>query len=438
MRVIGNRSTPRKTRATGSWVKRVTAMLGMTLPFALAAAAVAQDGPARHLTFGIDQRLEVGSNPSLEIPAEESTAFSTTRLSFGFVSETAVDRLALTGSGVLRLGDGANTSSSGFAFDDRRLGLSYVRSAATGELGLNASLREADIRFLRPLEDFLNADTAEIELPEDLEDLEGDGTRRSTALSGSLRLGDQSRVGVTLRAGLSRIDYADTTAAGLADSERRSYGADFRLTLDNSTTATLGLSHQDFTSGSTTGTRRTDTLSLGVNREFINGSGSVILSVTDKPDNIRTTNLSFGRGFETASSSFAFTLGLTDGNGSNDVIGSLRYAQEFERGSVNLRASRSVTTSSDDTDRLSTLVAAGYTHEIGPNSNLGINATWSETRTPATDAATTNSTIGITYSHALTEDWALNTGITHRTRDTSTTPTARSNTLFVGLSRSWN
>lgn len=438
MKAIGSRNTLCKAGMTGASGRRITNSLGVALSLVVAAAAGAQDGPTRQLTFGIDQRLETSSNQALETPSKGSTSLSTTRLSFGFLSETAVDRFAVTGSGTLRIGDGPGVDSNGFTFDDRRLGLSYSHTAAIGEVQLNASLRDANIRFLRPLEDFLNADTGEIELPEDLEDLEGDGTRRSTALSGSLRLGDQSRLGVTLRAGLSRIDYANTTAAGLADSERLSYGADFRLTLNDVTTATLGLSHQDFTSDSTVGTRRTNTLSLGVSREFVNGAGNITLSVADKPGNIRTTNLSFGRSFETADSSFAFTLGVSGGNGNTDMIGSVRYARELARGSVNLRISRGVTTSSDDTDRLSTLISAGYTHEIGPNSTLGLTASWAESLTPATNAATTNSTVGITYSQALTEDWALNTGITHRSRDTSTAPAADSNTLFIGLSRSWN
>lgn len=436
MTPTGSRPAHRKAPASLARVKRVTAALGVTLPLALAAGALAQDGPARHLSFGIDQRLESSTNQSLTTPAEGTTTLSTTRLSFGLTSETAVDRIALSASGVIRAGSGPGLDGNGTTFDDRRVGLRYTHSAATGEIGLDASLRDDNIRFLRPLEDFLNPDTGEIELPEDLETLEGNGTRRSTAVAGRLRFGDQARLGVTLRASLSQIDYIGA-AAGLADSERLSYGADFRFSINDVTSATLGLTRQDFTSDAAPGTRTTDTLSLGVSREFVNGSGSVSLSIADKPGAIRTTSLSFGRNYETQDSTFGFSLGASRTAGNSNLTGTLRYSRELPSGAVNLSLSRGVSTSSDDTDRLVTLLSAGYSHEINQNSKLGLTATWSESRQPGGGGSSTNGALGLTYSHALTEDWSLNTGLTHRTRDTATSPAATSNTVFIGLSRRW-
>ncbi|MFN3847641.1 MAG: hypothetical protein ACK4RZ_17740, partial [Paracoccaceae bacterium] len=180
------------------------------------------------------------------------------------------------------------------------------------------------------------------------------------------------------------------------------------------------------------------TLSLGLNREFVNGGGSVALSVADKPGGIRTTSLSFGRSYETQTSTFGFTVGASRTAGNSNLTGTLRYSRELPTGAINLRFSRGVSTSSDDTDRLVTLLSAGYSHEINDSSKLGVTATWSESRQPGGGGSSTNGSLGLTYSHALTEDWSLNTGLTHRSRDTATSPSATSNTVFIGLSRSWD
>ncbi|MFN3847720.1 MAG: hypothetical protein ACK4RZ_18165, partial [Paracoccaceae bacterium] len=157
-----------------------------------------------------------------------------------------------------------------------------------------------------------------------------------------------------------------------------------------------------------------------------------------RPDTSRITGLSFGRNYELPDSTFGFTLGTSRTAGNNSLTGTLRYSRELPSGAINLAVSRAVTTGSDDTNRLVTLLSAGYSHEINANSKLGLTATWSESRQPATATSTTNSALGLTYSHALTEDWSLNTGLSRRSRTTTASPSASSNTVFIGLSRRWD
>ncbi|MFN4352944.1 MAG: hypothetical protein ACK4F6_19275, partial [Hylemonella sp.] len=123
MTPTGSRPAHRKAPASPGRIRRGVALLAITLPLALAAGAFAQDGPARHLSFGIDQRFEASRNQSLRTPAEGTTTLSSTRLTFGLVSETTADRIALSASGVIRAGNGPGFDGNGIDFDDRSLGL---------------------------------------------------------------------------------------------------------------------------------------------------------------------------------------------------------------------------------------------------------------------------------------------------------------------------
>lgn len=413
----------------------VARILFYAVPLAMAAGAFAQDagtGPDRRLSFSLDQRLSFTSNPDLSPTGSKSETLSSTSFTLGFESETPADRIALSASGVLRAGNAVGRS---IEIDDKRLNFAYNRTAASGEFKLSAAMRDANIRYLRPLEDFLNPDTGEIELPEDAADLSGSGTRRTTSFSTSLRMGDQARFGVTLKAGLSKVDYIGATSAGLVDNKRQTLGADFRFSIDDLTSLTVALSQQNFTSATTVGTRRTDSLSFALRRELVNGNASLSYSISEKPGNIRSTSLSVGRDFEGATSSFGFTLGTSKTTGGNsNVTGSLRYSRELPNGALNVKLNRGITTASDDTLRLSTLLSASYAHEIGPTDRLSLSASWSENSTPGGGSKSVNSSLGITYSREVLESWDLNAGLTHRTKNTSSSAGASSNTIFLGLS----
>jgi hypothetical protein len=171
-------------------------------------------------------------------------------------------------------GQGRQTS-----FDDPRYSLSYSREGARSAWSLSGSFVSNQIRFLRPLEDFLvelvdedgnpilDSDGEPIlVIPGDLTDLdlEGIGRRNLTSLNSRLTLGRGGPLVTTLTAGLQTRRFTDA-APNLTDSDRISLGATVRARLSPATSATVSASISRFEiDNAPAATRRTTTtLRLG-------------------------------------------------------------------------------------------------------------------------------------------------------------------------------
>lgn len=389
------------------------------------------------LTFGIEARVETSSNLGLEVPAEGSTTQGTTRLSFGLLSETPSQRLSFNASAALRAATGPGVDAAQTGLTDPRASLSYRHETASTTIAVSGSVREDDISFLRSLDDFVNED-GEVELPEDLDDLNGTGQRQSQDLSAAIDWGTNSRLGMGLTATINSLNYSDASP-DLFDNRRDGLSARVRLSLSDVTEATLGATASRFTDDDpTSGLRETTSLNADIVHSRPNGTMSAHLSHTQTEDGTRTS-LSFGRSMDLPLGSLSATLGVTRGvTGKTGLTGELSYRRDGPNGSLSLRLSSSFLPGSDDTERQVTALRLGYNHALGPATTLGTTFSYVSSLETETDLVTDNGSFGITLSRQLTSDWTLDTGLRYDMRNEDGVGRATGNTLFLTLRRSFD
>jgi hypothetical protein len=405
---------------------------GLTLPPMIVLAQ--DDAGGLRMTFGLSQRFETTENLALDTDSAGRTTQSATNLSFALITETRTQRLAIDASTDLRFADGPDKSSdNGLA--DPRFGLSYTRAGANASLTFNASLRNDDIAFVRPLEDFLTPD-GEIDLPDDLADLSGTGTRRNATADLALRWGDGGPLGFGITAKVDDINYIDSSA-GLIDSRRMTLGATMRVALDPATDLTLGLRQSQFTDD-----EGDDSNTLGFDAAFArarpNGSISATFLADDSEGGTRL-GLSFGRSLDLPRGSLSATLGLgRSAAGNNYATGKLDLRQDLPRGQFNASLERGFSADSDDNETVLTSIALGYNQSLTPLTSFGVTLRHADSEETETGLNTRNTTLSASITYALTEDWGLTTGYTHALRDEDSVGNATSGTAFLTLDRSFS
>jgi hypothetical protein len=388
------------------------------------------------LTFGVSQRFETADNRALDVVSAGRTNQSATQLSFGATSETRVSSLAFNLSTTLRYADTPDDGSE-FDVEGPQASLKYARNSANAAFALNASLREQDVEFLRPLEDFLDAD-GNIDLPEDLDDLTGTGTRRSYGLNATLDWGTAGPLGFGVSAGLSALEYSDTTSPGLIDNRRSNLGATVRLRLSGVTSATAELRFSRFDEQDTpTPSRDTITTEVGLTHTLPAGSLTASVTSTDTEEGNRL-GFRIGRNFDLPDGTLSASIGATrDEDDETNLTGTLSLSRELPRGQINAQLRRSVASGNDDTTRVLTLISAGYTQTLTPLSSLELNMSYGQSETPGTNVSTADTSLSATYTRSLTEDWGLDLGVSHRVRDSDTSGKADSTSVFLSLNRTF-
>ena len=392
--------------------------------------AQAQDGGGGvSLTFGLSQRLEVSNNTNLAVVSSGTssgqTFRATTGLSFGAVSETRDSRLAFQTSASLRAGSG--NSDSGFDLTAPQASLSYSRTAANASFNLGASLRQDEIAGL---------DSADVGT--DVTDLTGTGTRRSYSVSAGLTLAEGAPLSFGLSAAIGGTSYIDASDPALADTQRRSVGITAQLRLSETISANIGLSYALFeTDKPGSVVRKTTGLSAGVAIARPNGTLNLSLGADQTADGTRTS-LTLGRDYVLPRGSLSGSIGATRGvNGSTRVSANLAYHEDLPNGALDASLKRSLGAGSDDSERLITALSLGYSRELTPRSSLRLDANYAENSNLQAGLTTSTARLGASYNYALTEDWGLNMGYSHRLRDQDGVGRADSDTLFVGISRSF-
>lgn len=426
--------------------------------------------------IGFNQRFEINDNFDLDVDSPGTTVLSTSSLSFDWASVTRSQQLRFGTSTalryVLRPGGGHDTE-----IDDPQLRLSYRREAANAALSARANYRRSQIEFVRPLEDFTDEE-GELDLPEDVDDLEGTGIRQSLSLSGQLSLGTQGPLGITLSAGVRDLQYEDVTDPDLFDTRRVTLGATANAQISPAITGRLSVSGSRFEAEDAENTRR-DTISVTTGAEFlmpgdgtldlsfgytvieteefgvtsrdegfeaaagfsfavINGSAGVNASLSQTSDGARV-RLSGSRSLELPNGSLGFSLGVTQlDDGDPSVTARVNWAQRLPEGRLNASLTRDVAVTNDDEERISTQGSIGWGYDINPVSSLSLRLTGSLQEETADDPQVTRANFTATYSRALTRDWNLNVGFTHRYRDEQGEGVAQSNAVFVGLGRNFD
>lgn len=404
---------------------------------ALWPVAAGSDEPARPFTLGLDLRFEADSNPGLTSPSPGTRTGSTARLNFGWVTDTGVDRFSVDAAASLRAFGGRGRAAGDISgFREPRVGVGYIRSGADGSFQLSARWREDSIRSLRGLDEFLDPETGLIELPEDFDALVGTGTRRNRAANARLSIGENATLGFVLGAGVSATDYRNA-APSLIPATRTRADATARLRLNPVATATAGLRYARFDPRG--GASRTTTgLTLGYAQDLPTGQFGLDGAADFRPEGTRLSASVRWR-MERPRGGLGLSLGLARPAGGSRVrvISSLNWRQDLPGGSLSAQFQNSVDAGSDDTDRVLTALAVNWTHEVGPLSTLSLDARHAVSSRVGVGQRTASTTLGATYTHALTQDWGMSVGYNHRIRRETGTR-ARGDTVFLTLRRTWN
>lgn len=441
---------------------------------ALATVGVlAQQSVGPEITLDVNQRFSTNSNQTLTPGGAPRTTRSSTRLTFGFINETPASNLTM------RLGSTLNIfkdgTTSGFEADplDPDLTLRYSNETASSRLTANLRYREDEVRFLRPLDDFLNED-GEIELPTDADDLNGLGTRINETYNASLDLFTDAPVTLSLNAGYDLLRYSGTTSASLFRTETIRLGARVSARLSETTTASLSFSRREYEADDTNSTDRvTDSYSLGLRSDVspvlslnasigrtevetrtttgvtrTTGTNGRLGATLDRPNGRITLNytvntnqngtrerLSLGRRFTLSDIVTLDTMiGATrTGNGDWQGTGRVSYRQDLPSGALRVNYTRTVQDSDDNNDgNVASLLSANYSHTINNWSSMNFSASLSDRN------GVEQSQARASYRRDMAQEWKLETGYQFNSREQAGTARADSHEIFLSLNRRFN
>ncbi len=391
----------------------------------------------RLATLGMTFGLDASDNPRL-VEDGESRLDAVARFRLGIVDATPTQRFT-AGSG-FGLRAASSGTDEGLEFIDPNLELGYVRQGRNAGLTLGASVRRSEVSGLSPLDLILG----EVILPEDLQDLldrrtTTDATRTSFSANATLETRRDAPFGVTYRLGVSGVRYDDDS--GTFDDETRvTAGVGLRFDLTETTTATADFGYSLYDDDDDSD-RNGTSLNLAISQRRAASSIGGRLGFTDDGAGLRTTAALTGE-LRRPDGSIGGEIGATrDGSGDLALVGAARASYALPNGNLDFNLSRRVTQVEDDAtgeedDIVLTTLAAGYSQQVTRDWRAGVNTSY--VLTEGLDGAGTDSfgQIGLNVSRALTEDWDLTAGVTHRFETDDDGPDASANTVSLSLSRS--
>lgn len=456
--------------------------------FLLGSAALAQQGTGIRAVFGVSQGFSADTNRTLAFADPGRSLVSTTNLNFGLRSETRTQQFSIQGQVAARLFDVPDDTRR-FRFGSPDLSTSYRRDGANSGLSLSGRISRDNLRFLRPIDDFVIGvpllddaglpvldDAGEpievdvVVLPEEEGDLFGGGTRTRTDLSGRLDLGREGPLGLTVTASRQALRYADAPTE--SDRTRQQLGLDARLRLSPVTTGRVRLNFSRFdaedalrtqrdriglrigvrhafsqrlvldaslgpsrvvTRDRATGARRESRGidgDIGLTYDLLNGTVGLSLAAVTNEDGTRRS-LSVNRALDLPRGAISGAVGVArTAQGRTRATGRLDYRHELPRGALSLQARRDFAVNVDDEVEAFTSLVLGYDHAINSISSFGVDARYlSRTEDRASLTAT--------YRRALTRDWNLNMGYRFDSID-RTAGRVTNHGVFLNLSRSFD
>lgn len=443
-------------------IRNLAALGLLTMPILPSSA---QDTGGLQLTLGVEERLSVDRNLALDSPPEGTRVALDTILSFGLVSETRTQRLALDISASLQY-ERDEDEQTDFGISDPSARLSYNREGANSAFSASAS-------YLRTrIEDVAISDD-----PDDPTDTTGGGDRADTTFETALELGTTAPLGFGLTASHDRTDYFNTTDIDLFDSETTNVEAIGRLRFSPVTTGLISLeveqyraedpetTHIDTTAASfgvlqgispstrleaslgysrveteefgITTVEQGPTLDLGLTRDLPNGTADVSLESINDRNGSRIT-LDFGRAMELPAGSLSARLGVSrlEENDPN-LIGSVNWLQTLPRGEFNARLSREAASTDDEVETVTTFLSLGLTRDINAVSNIGLGLVFAVVEETGENRVN-RADLSARYTRNLTPEWDMNVGVNYRTRREESVDSASSESVFFSLSRSFD
>lgn len=394
----------------------------------------------RLLTLGVTFGLEASDNPELEENGE-SRIDGITRFSLGLVDATPTQRLEFgTGFG-LRVSSGDSQTDS-VEFIDPDLNVSYNREGRNARLSLGASLRRSEVSALTPL-DLILGDTF---LPEDLDDLldrdvTSEATRLGFSADATLETRLNSPFGITYSLGVTGVRYNDDSGA-FDDETRATAGLGLRFDLTETIRADVDLGYTAYDEDDDDGeSRDAARLNFGISQRRATSTVGTRLGFVSDGTGLRST-LALTGGLERPTGSLNGEIGTTLVEGGDLALtGSVRTAIAFPTGELNFGLARRVTQSEDDAtgdlDSIAlTTLSAGYNRQVTRDWRLGIDTSYIITEGLDDEGTDSFGQVGVDVSRALTKDWGLTMGVSHRFETDADGPDTSANIVSLSLSRS--
>ncbi len=425
-----------------------------------ASFAVAQDGGFR-LTFGIEQRLEAGRNLELAVPETGNTVTSVTRLSFGVISETAIDRLEFFATSALLVENAFDTDGTETEFGRPELRFAYTREVPNAIFEATARFESDDIDAF----------------DEDLDDLGSVGTRTDYGVSARLETGRTAPFGFAVGASFDTTEYDNTNDPDLIDSTTtrgdvaaifhfsevltgrvgveyvREEDDDLAGSVSETATAFVGLDYEinerldlnlrlgyaetDREAFGFVFDRDSDPVaSLGLVQDLPNGIVRLDFDLETDPDEGDRTTILIGREMELPAGSLIAEIGATRADvGGTDLIGALAWTAERPDGEMSVRLERSVSFDDGDLEVVAdTSLTFNYSQTVNDRSSILFNLSHAISDAPSERIE--RSEFGATYSYELTEDWNLDSGASYRVRD-GADGRSESPQIFLSLNRAF-
>ncbi len=429
------------------------------------AQAQAQDQiEGTHSTIFTKIGMEAGRNLDLDPGANDKSARLYGALGYAYEMRTRQSQLSFDA----RVRPQTDDDNGDGLFPQGSL--RWMHETARMRFSFDASYAEAkvtdqSIAFDETTGQILNYDTS--------------GTRIQTRVGGKVEGGVDMPFGYTISVDQSKIDYRDTGPEN-GDTPNTSTGAGVTLRADVSSMTQLNLilNHRYYeTEGSRSLSSRTTNMAMVGIQQRIDALTSVSASVgetsirTEKvnaPDETRNgmsfvlggkrldplgsyqvnltqsqtqngsrQDFTIGRDRETPFGSFSGLIGASQGEaGGADWIGKMSYKTELPRDMLTASMGRSVQTDDDGDDVVVTLASAQIGHKLSEVNRLNFGLTASMTEYASYDKSRLDATMS--YTHDLTENISLEAGLEFGVAKTSDQETARSQSVFLSLSRNFD
>ncbi|MBT8154555.1 hypothetical protein KMP13_11720 [Epibacterium ulvae] len=466
-----------RSRPQTAWTALFAPSLFVLPLFALTVtpAARAQDAqnsaPLPRYSYELSQSLRVSDNIRLNRNSLGTTTAAETNARASYRFEDGLQNLALEAGGVFRVVDDPVLGSDQ-DLSDADLRLNYLRESANARLALQSSYVRRDLSF----DDALNNDGL---TDQDFSTSAGRRDDINTQFRFDTGLSDPLGLNVTLIQRNRRFNETNDPDLFDTDTTSARIGAVFRF--GQTTEAELSLFQSRFESENAARTERdTQQLVLGLTHAFSAittlqldlGYAEVDERFTALPDNLdrnsgvigtlavtrarrngevsarlatnvtqagRRNTFEIARRFVLPTGVLAFSLGAVDGTTTNPrAIGSVDYRLNWVRSSFRAQLRR--TGSVSDTTSVvteTTRLTLGYDYELNPLTNLSLDLRHASIHETGlnTDPDRSRSSVDLTLTRDLGNEWDLVTGYQFRRSDRDDTGSAHSNTLFFTLNR---
>jgi hypothetical protein len=163
------------------------------------------------ITAGISQGFTVDTNFNLDDPDPGTSYYADTRAQLGLLSETQLQTFALgIDTGLRALWQAERDFDFTFASPSTATA-DYLRDWASGSLDVGLRYRQTAVDADRPLADFIDPDTGEIDFPDDLDQQTQDITERRYDATLDLALAQDAPSSYQFSFVATRFDYDEVT-----------------------------------------------------------------------------------------------------------------------------------------------------------------------------------------------------------------------------------